>query len=256
MRSLPLARTGARGGQVPTGIDSERKGYTRQWSPCMTMQAEKSRRAALIEIAKVALLVPSLALADDDVKRGSQRGVFITEQDFPYLKGRYPPRRLDLGSAPQQSKDKLVFNAFGECVNDSCQYVPIKQRYDGYKKYKASINLCSDLLRTLHDTLGNPMSDEDKKKSEKLLRRAVLFADALLISENYGTSNEALVSRFYVNEAYYASLQLAEASKKGDAARSKEMWELWRDSWNSYLIIINRAIVPKVGEKFELIKDI
>eukprot|EP00960_Hanusia_phi_P007995 228996-Hanusia_phi.AAC.5 len=225
----------------------------------MRMQAGKDRRSALIEMAKLAVFIPSLALAGDDVKRGSQRGVFITEQDFPYLKGRYPPRRLDLENAPQQGKDKLLAesrDSFLDEAQDSCQYVPIKQRYDGYKKYKNAINQGSELLRQLHDSLGNPMSDEDKKKAEKLLRRAVLLADLLLISENYGTSNEALVSRFYVNEAYYASLQLAEASKKGDAERSKEMWELWRDSWNSYLIIINRAIVPKVGEKFQLIKDI
>ena len=26
-----------------------------------------------------------------------------------------------------------------------------------------------------------------------------------------------------------------------------------RDSWNSYLTLINRSIVPKVGAKFELV---
>ena len=27
-----------------------------------------------------------------------------------------------------------------------------------------------------------------------------------------------------------------------------------RDSWNSYLTLINRSIVPKVGAKFELVE--
>jgi hypothetical protein len=47
-------------------------------------------------------------------------------------------------------------------------------------------------------------------------------------SENYGTSNEALVARFYLNEAFYGSKMLAAACGKGDVAAAAEAWSLSR----------------------------
>ena len=47
-------------------------------------------------------------------------------------------------------------------------------------------------------------------------------------SENYGTSNEALVARFYLNEAFYGSKTLAAARSKGDDAAARDAWALCR----------------------------
>ena len=85
------------------------------------------------------------------------------------------------------------------------------------------------------------------------LRRAVLLGNALLISANYGTSNEALVARFYANEAFFAVGELATAVRRGDGPAARSAWLLARDSWNSLLAVENRAVASKVGTKFELV---
>ena len=38
-----------------------------------------------------------------------------------------------------------------------------------------------------------------------------------------------------------------------DSERAAQAWALCRDSWNSFLVLVNRAIVPKVGDKFPLV---
>lgn len=156
---------------------------------------------------------------------------------------------------PKQEGSKPIYNAWGACVQDSCSYVPLKQRYDGYKKYKDSTTRASSILQgaLLQSATGSAFDVDEGKVFEKALRRGVLFANILLISENYGTSNEALAARFYVNEAYFGMVQLQKEAGAGNTAAAKEWWLLCRDSWNSYLTLINRAIVPKVGDKFPLI---
>ena len=104
--------------------------------------------------AGAALLLPRDAAASggplksQEEKRGSQRGkgLFIIENDFPFATGRYPPRVLDLERLPEQEGGKDVYNAWGKCVQDSCQYVGLKQRYDGYKKFKPAVVLAAEAL--------------------------------------------------------------------------------------------------------------
>jgi hypothetical protein len=119
----------------------------------------------------------------------------------------------------------------GKCVQDSCQYVGLKQRYEGYKKGKAAVELASkalngDLKAAALGEIAFPA--ECSETFEKALRRCALLSNALLISENYGTSNEALVARFYLNEAFYGSKMLAAACKKGDLDGASEAWDLCR----------------------------
>ena len=76
----------------------------------------------------------------------------------------------------------------------------------------------------------------------------------MLTSPNYsGPPMEMLVARFYVNELGFATQELSRALADRDIGRAKAAWQFGKDSWNSYLTIVNPAIVPKVGDKFELL---
>jgi hypothetical protein len=82
----------------------------------------------------------------------------------------------------------------------------------------------------------------------------LLFATSMLTSPNSsGPSIEYLVARFYVNELAFATRELSKAVANHDIERATAAWQFGKDSMNSYLTIINRAIVPKVGDKFNLI---
>ena len=169
---------------------------------------------------------------------------------------RYPPRVLNYDALPKQDGTKTTYNAWGACIQDSCQYVPLKQRYDGYNKYQASIRagtaaLDGPLRAAASASAAAAWPAAAEAELVRALRRGVLLGNVLLISSNYGTSNEALIARFYVNEAYFALTALAAAARRPDgAADAAAAWRLARDSWNSYLAVINRAVAPKVGTRF------
>jgi hypothetical protein len=81
--------------------------------------------------------------------------------------------------------------------------------------------------------------------------KMVLFATAVTTSPNFpGPSRELLVARFYVNEVRYAHERIAAALSDGDADTALAAWMFGRDSWNSYFTVVNRSVVPKVGDKF------
>ena len=76
----------------------------------------------------------------------------------------------------------------------------------------------------------------------------------MLTSPNFsGPNRELLVSRYYINECAYATKELARAIDDRDTATALGLWEFGKDSWNSYLSIVNRSISPKVGDKVEMI---
>ena len=56
------------------------------------------------------------------------------------------------------------------------------------------------------------------------------------------------MARFYVNEAHFATKEVAKAINEKDASRALEAWKFGKDSWNSFLNIVNPSIAPKVGE--------
>lgn len=190
----------------------------------------------------------------------------LIREDYWYMMGRAPPRLMGEG---MMKTDNPQWNTFGTCESsggtNSCTYVSIKQqRIPAYSKYAFLIQLGAKDFRRL----GAALDKADWETSESLLSSAtsvpppaidallkmILFASSMLTSPNYsGPNRELLVARFYVNECGFATKEIASAVDARDLNRAKAAWDFGRDSWNSYLTIVNRQITPKVGDKFELI---
>ena len=190
----------------------------------------------------------------------------LIREDYWYMMGKTPPRLMGEG---MMKTDNPQWNTFGTCETsggtNSCTYVSIKQqRIPAYSKYAFLIRLgAKDFSR-----LGAALAVADWETAEKLLSPAssvpppaidallkmILFASSMLTSPNYsGPNRELLVARFYVNECGFATKEVAAAVEARDLERARAAWDFGRDSWNSYLTIVNRQITPKVGDKFELI---
>lgn len=219
-------------------------------------------------------LWPALASAEglEARTRGMNEGNLI-QSDFYFVTGRVPPRVLDLANLP---RDDPKWNAWGECAKSSagnaCTYVPLQQRYTAYAKYASTVALGAQdfasvgpLLRKGDRDAVAFLLDEGTKgggpggavatgpaSARAATRQALLLADSLLISANSGgLGQEILVARFYLNEAHYATEEVVKAFLEGDdTARALDAWALGVDSYNSYFTIVNKAIVPKVGEPF------
>ena len=199
----------------------------------------------------------------------------LIRDDIWYFSGQTPPRRIDLGNLPEGPK----WNAWGICSNDaggnSCTYVSLKQKIPAYSNYAFSISLgakeFTDLGRKLSqlssDTIGDGQvsallqfisSGEPKVSPSPAVDaqlKMVLLSAALLTSPNYtGPPFELLIARFYINEIHFATKEISNALQEKDIERAIGAWEFGRDSWNSYFTIVNKAIVPKVGDKFSLIQ--
>ena len=215
--------------------------------------------------------------------RKSNKDALIRE-DYWFMMGKNPPRLLN-GPIKQ---DDPQWNAFGSCstqegdgaTSNSCTYVSLKQRIPIYSKYGFSIALGAKEYSALGQRLRRIASEGRNKSSESLkvteweaaasyvisrpqnsppppvdaLLKMVLFASGMLTSPNYnGPNKRLLVARFYANEVGFATKEIADAIQQRDAVRALAAWEFGKDSWNSYFQIVNEAISPKVGEKFELI---
>jgi len=156
-----------------------------------------------------------------------------------------------------------------DATGNSCVYVSLKQRIPAYGKYSFSIIQgaldYSKLGTILHSSNPNwneaatlvDAGFEDRMPSPAVdaLLKMALFATQMLTSPNYsGISRELLVSRYYVNECGFATKELARAIDERDIQTALGLWEYGKDSWNSYLSIINRSISPKVGEPFDMIQ--
>ena len=79
-------------------------------------------------------------------------------------------------------------------------------------------------------------------------------ASQLLVSpNNLREKKQSALAIFYVNEAAFAIDELREAAARRDVDAAMVAWDFGKDSWNSYLAVVNPSIVPKVGEPFDLI---
>lgn len=187
-----------------------------------------------------------------------------------YFAGKRPPRRLNIEAFPA---DDPTYNAWGSCTTsqstgNSCVYVSLKQRIPAYGKYSFSIEQSIVEYKALGRILKS--SNINWNEAAKLvvpgyeqkmpapivdaLLKMALFATQMLTSPNYsGPAKELLVARYYVNECAFATTELAKAIEDQDKEKSLGLWNFGMDSWNSYLSIVNRAISPKVGDKFEMI---
>lgn len=246
-----------------------------------------SRRHALASMASVSvpfLQAPSSFAADNDAssspdfsyeardRKGNKEAVI--REDYWYMMGRTPPRRLD---APLRG-DEPKWNAFGSCSSsesggNSCTYVSLSQRAPSYSKYAFPIVDGAREYQKLGQVLRSIASSPSKTKWQEAAQyflvqertppppiidaelKMVLLATALLTSPNFpGPSKELLVARFYVNECHFAAQEMAAAIAEQDSTRALQAWEFGKDSWNSYFQVVNRSIVPKVGEKFQVIE--
>ena len=191
----------------------------------------------------------------------------LIRDDFWYFYGKRPPRVLTLETLPS---DDPKWNAWGACAksestgsNNSCTYVPLQQRYEGYSKYSFSIQRgvkdfesfqTKQFSKQQLSLLSPGGPGQSPSNAVDALLKGVLLASSLLVTPNFtGPQREVLLARFYLNEAAYATQELRLAIESQDFVRAQAAWEFGRDSWNSYFVIINPKISPKVGEKFILI---
>ncbi|KAG7361771.1 hypothetical protein IV203_036872 [Nitzschia inconspicua] len=214
--------------------------------------------------------------------RKSNRDALIRE-DYWFMMGKTPPRLL---TGPIKQDDPQ-WNAFGSCstqegdgaASNSCTYVSLKQRVPIYSKYGFSIALGAKEYAVLGELLRKASRESkanDASNASSLLKEAssyvttppqqsppppvdallkmVLFASGMLTSPNYnGPNKRLLVARYYANEAGFAVREVSDAIMQQDTSRAIAAWEYGRDSWNSYFQIVNEAVTPKVGDKFDLI---
>ena len=181
-----------------------------------------------------------------------------------YATGRRPPAVIDFENVPEGVLNPQ-FNAFGECVKNSCSYVSITQRYKGYAKYAPAI----EFARTSYVDLKKALVAKDTTTVDALLevaglakgatpspicnglRQMTLLANALFISEaNPRSQTEALLARYYVNECFLAMRAMGEAMAREDTEAALVDYKRGADGLNSNFTCINRAIPPKVGEPF------
>ena len=194
----------------------------------------------------------------------------LIREDYWYFSGKKPPRRLDIDAFPANDP---TWNAWGECTKsevtgNSCVYVSLKQRIPAYGKYAYTISYgareyakLGKILKSSNPNWNEAASLVDPGLDTKMpspavdaLLKMALLATQMLTSPNYtGPSRELLVSRYYINEVSFAIRELDKAIDERDVNKALGLWEFGKDSWNSYANIVNRAIVPKVGDKFEMI---
>lgn len=257
-------------------------------APSLALQTPQARpaftRRSVIQtftgVASSAILLPnhpaaaqeeSTATSYDYENRDRKKNKdALIREDYWYFSGKKPPRRLDIDAFPANDP---TWNAWGECTKsevsgNSCVYVSLKQRIPAYGKYAYSISYGASDYAKLGKILksSNPNWNEAAQivdpgldtrmpsPSVDALLKMALFATQMLTSPNYtGPSRELLVSRYYINECSFAIKELAKAIDERDATTALGLWEFGKDAWNSYNSIVNRSIVPKVGDKFEMI---
>ena len=226
-----------------------------------------SRRMALSSGLLTGVALP--LRAEDSVPDFNRRGVrgmglssALIPGDYYYIYGVVPPRKI---SAPNVEQPQ--WNTFGACVENSCTYVPIAQRYQAYSKYEGRLHRGLRAYQELKESIAknnwdaiSQATSRDSSASQPLapaidaLLKAGLLASAMLVSpNNLREKREQALATFYVNEASYALERIATAATARDSEAALAAWDFGKDSWNSYLAVINRAVVPKVGEPFELI---
>ena len=247
--------------------------------PHAAAAAKLDRRSFAAALTTVVPAAANAALARDappppGILEKRDRGLnekALIANDFYFVTGRKPPRVLDVQNLP---RDDPKWNAWGECASGSdgsnaCTYIPLKQRYDAYSKHGLTVRAASEDLVDLGQALRKKdlntasflLDSGEKGKAPSSLRqasrKALLLADGLLISANSGSlGREVLVARYYINEFHYATERIAEILSVDDVdwASASELWRLGADSYNSFFVCVNKAIVPKVGEKFAAVR--
>ena len=136
----------------------------------------------------------------------------------------------------------------------SMPFTPSQQRYDTMKKYRERVQRGVDLIAALGETIrsGDYSSILDGSAPEYSIRPMGLMANGFLASENTGTTNELLLSRWYINEMLLDIDDIKKATSKKEAL---QLYTALTNALNSYLSLLNRVITPKVGDKWELVQN-
>ena len=138
-------------------------------------------------------------------------------------------------------------------------FVLSQQRYDTLKKYGTRVMLGVKAIEELGDVIKTSPVEEFRNKilppdaPEYYLRPMGLLANGFLASENTGTTNELLLSRWYINEIYLDIGDIRNSNSKEDALKS---YEAAKKAINSYYGMLNRVITAKIGERFQLLQDV
>jgi hypothetical protein len=132
-------------------------------------------------------------------------------------------------------------------------FVPNQQRYDAYKKYGSRIVDMRDAMIRIGKSSTSIDDVPDKDDPIYHLRALGLFANAMIATENTGTTNELMLARWYINEMYLRIGDYRDALSNGDVAGARERYEILVRATNSYLSLMNRSISAKVGDRFNYI---
>ncbi|CAJ1930693.1 unnamed protein product [Cylindrotheca closterium] len=131
-------------------------------------------------------------------------------------------------------------------------FTPSQQRYDTLKKYgervRRGVVEISSIGKKIESNEFNSILDGSAP--EYFIRPMGLMANGFLASENTGTTNELLLGRWYINEIALDIDDIKNAKSKQEALSA---FSAAKKATNSYLSLVNRVIIPKVGDKLELI---
>ena len=176
--------------------------------------------------------------AGANTRRRSDNSNVIFNQDYYYK----------FGTAPQFIKEGEI---------DFPKKMPFtlsQQRYDTMKKYRERVQRGIDIIQ--YDIKELIDKDEwsnipDGDAPEYSIRPMGLMANGFLASESSGTTNELLLARWYINEVYLDVSDIKSSSSKSNALIA---YDSTIKAMNSYLNLLNRVIIPKVGDPFQLIR--
>lgn len=131
-------------------------------------------------------------------------------------------------------------------------FTPSQQRYDAMKKYRERVEKGISQLASLREVIekGEFNNILDASAPEYYIRPMGLMANNFLASENTGTTNELLLARWYINEIYLDIDDIKNAPSKQEAMFA---YDAAVKAMNSFLVMLNRVIIPKVGDKLELL---
>lgn len=127
-----------------------------------------------------------------------------------------------------------------------------QQRYDALKKYGDRIQSGLDTIAGVKKVSPRSQIVDPASLDVYQLRPMGLLANNLLASENTGSTNELYLARWYINEIYLLLDDLKNAASDEEA---KSLYKDLVDATNSYLTLMNRVIIPKVGEKFAYLQS-
>jgi hypothetical protein len=170
-------------------------------------------------------------------RRRSDNSNVVFSQDYYYK----------FGTAPQFIKEGEI---------DFPKTMPFtlsQQRYDTMKKYRERVQRGIDIIQ--YDIKESIDKDDwsnipDGDAPEYSIRPMGLMANGFLASENSGTTNELLLARWYINEIYLDVIDIKSSSSKSNALIA---YDSTIKAMNSYLNLLNRVIIPKVGDPFQLL---